>query len=414
MNPRGGHAGMQPWQAPLPAAPSQPQAGGFARFFQRQPTAAQAPQQMGMQPQPHNQQPAAGQSVRPIAAGQQHPGEAQAQAQNPPPPAPQYLADMLTPGNSAARPLTVSGASVPQPSRTRFAIFQRRNGPAPAPGPAPLPQQSPALAFPPPHGRPLTGPGPGPGWPTGTTASSGTRDTQAVQELVGGNWIFLIFVPYFVATALQDTHLRIGLIVATATSGVVLALGLLAFIMKLRKVFPHVLEVLMLIMYAVVLGVSYSSQAAEAEVRRTYNFIVHSALAGTCLVSMLVCYPLGRQHVAELVHSLYTAHADVHSVGLYTTAGLTTSFVSSCLLYLIPLCKGRDDEHWDVLNLIFRIIYPCVCTAVALLFARYLPDALLPNLAVVHGLNRRPPARLPAYLTNLLGLRPPAILDYTM
>mgnify|MGYP001807669630 CR=1 FL=1 len=56
------------------------------------------------------------------------------------------------------------------------------------------------------------------------------------------------------------------------------------------------------------------------------------------------------------------------------------------------MCKGRDDEHWDVLNLIFRIIYPCVCTAVALLFARYLPDALLPNLAVVHGLNRRPPA----------------------
>ena len=50
---------------------------------------------------------------------------------------------------------------------------------------------------------------------------------------------------------------------------------------------------------------------------------------------MLVCYPLGRQHVAELVHSLYTAHADVHSVGLYTTAGLTTSFVSSCLLYLV-------------------------------------------------------------------------------
>ncbi|KAG2429268.1 hypothetical protein HXX76_011037 [Chlamydomonas incerta] len=395
----GGNAGLQP--------PPERQAGRFARFFKRQPTAAQAAQNAAPQPQYHKQQPDAASlgQAPPVAAGHVAGDPAQQAGQ----PAPQYLANMLTPGNSAARPLTVTGNSVPQPSRTRFALFQGRNGPSPTPKPAPLPQQPPALAFPPPRGTGWTAP-----LRAGATASSTPRDTQEVQELVGGNWIFLIFVPYFVATALQDTHLRIGLIVATATSVGVLLLGLLAFIMNLRKVFPHVLELLMLVMYAVLLGVSYSSQAAEAEIVRTYDFIVHSALAGTCLLSLLVCYPLGQQHVAELVHSLYMGHPDVHTVGMYTTAGLTAAFVSSCLLYLIPLCKGRDDEHWDVLNLIFRIIYPCVCTALALLYARYLPDALLPNLAVVHGLNRRPPARLPAYLTDLLGLRPPAILDPTM
>ncbi|KAG2437612.1 hypothetical protein HYH02_011251 [Chlamydomonas schloesseri] len=417
--PYGAGIAGQPATAQAPSVQAQPSGGFAARFFQRRSPAAQPNQPVVPQPQPQqpSQQPAtAPVSQVPISsaaghAGSNYPGQYPMQANAPPPPAPQYLADMLTPGNSAARPLTITGASVPEPSRTRFAIFQRQDGPSPAPKPVPLPQQSAAQAFPPPHGPYGTGAS----WsqpPTGSSAA--TRDTQAVQELVGGNWIFLIFVPYFVATALQDTHLRIGLIVATATSAGVLVLGLLAFTMNLRKVFPHVLEVLMLVMYAVLLGVSYSSAATEAEVRRTYNFIVHSALAGTCLVSMLVCYPLGRQHVAELVHSLYMGHPDVHSVGLYTTAGLTAAFVSSCLLYLVPLCKGVDDEHWDVLNLIFRIIYPCVCTAMALLFARFLPDALLPNLAVVHGLNRRPPARLPAYLTDLLGLRPPAILDPTM
>ncbi len=44
------------------------------------------------------------------------------------------------------------------------------------------------------------------------------------------------------------------------------------------------LEVLLLVIYAVQLGVSYGKSEFEREVIRTYNFITHSALAGTCLV----------------------------------------------------------------------------------------------------------------------------------
>ncbi len=40
----------------------------------------------------------------------------------------------------------------------------------------------------------------------------------------------------------------------------------------------------MLIIYAVLLGVAYRGEKEEREMVRTYNFIVHSALAGTCLV----------------------------------------------------------------------------------------------------------------------------------
>lgn len=59
---------------------------------------------------------------------------------------------------------------------------------------------------------------------------------QAKQELWGGNWIFWIFVPYIIATALQDTHLQTGLIVATSVSGAVLLLGAGVWAMNLRKV----------------------------------------------------------------------------------------------------------------------------------------------------------------------------------
>ncbi len=52
-------------------------------------------------------------------------------------------------------------------------------------------------------------------------------------------------------------------------------------------------------------------------------------------LSMLVCYPAGYQHAQELVHRMYMTHPAVHRVGLYTTAVLTASLVSSCLLYLV-------------------------------------------------------------------------------
>ncbi|GIL85322.1 hypothetical protein Vretimale_10702 [Volvox reticuliferus] len=242
-------------------------------------------------------------------------------------------------------------------------------------------------------------------------------DVQPLQELIGGNWLFVVFVPYFIATALQDTHLRIGLIVATAISCTVFLAGLLAFVLNMRKVFPHILELLMPIIYAVQLGVSYRSTSYEREIIRTYPFITHSALAGVCLASMLICYPVGYQTAQELVHKMYMTNPDVHRVGLYTTAVLTGSLVTSCLLYLAPLCKGYDDQHFNALNLIFRLIYPCIATFLSLLFVRFFPDVYLPNLAVVHGLNRKPRAwqsALEYYLSDATVRRPPAILDPSM
>ncbi len=54
-----------------------------------------------------------------------------------------------------------------------------------------------------------------------------------------------------------------------------------------------------------------------------------------------------------------------------------------------------DDRHWNALNLVFRLIYPPCATFLALLFVRFFPAVYLPNLAVVHGLNR-PPTRVGA------------------
>jgi hypothetical protein len=52
----------------------------------------------------------------------------------------------------------------------------------------------------------------------------------------GGNYLFLVFMPYFVATALQDTHLHVGLVIATGLSLAFTVLGMLFWLAGWRKV----------------------------------------------------------------------------------------------------------------------------------------------------------------------------------
>lgn len=50
------------------------------------------------------------------------------------------------------------------------------------------------------------------------------------------------------------------------------------------QVFPYVLEICMLVIYPVLLGVVYGSDGGYETVKRDYNFIVNSSLAGVSLV----------------------------------------------------------------------------------------------------------------------------------
>ncbi|GFR42325.1 hypothetical protein Agub_g3232 [Astrephomene gubernaculifera] len=317
---------------------------------------------------------------------------------------PQYLANSKPVGDN-----TVGSPPAPYHASAMYTAPRPHQPQVPQPPGAMLLAQPPAYLA----GSRLTATA----WPAaGPDTLADIQDSQSMQELVGGNWIFVVFAPYFVATALQDTHLKVGLVIATVASGLVLLTGLGLWAMNLRKVFPHILEVLMFVIYIVQLGVAYDSEAYEREVVRTYNLITHSALAGTCLASMLVCYPAGYQVAQELVHRAHMRSPAVLRVGLYTTAVLTASLVSSCLLYLVPLCKGFDTSHWHSLNLIFRLIYPCVATFLALLFVRFFPDVYLPNLAVVHGLSdRKTQTRLSPYLTaDAASRQPPYLLHNAM
>lgn len=60
--------------------------------------------------------------------------------------------------------------------------------------------------------------------------------TPGYQSALGPWMTFSVFLPYFVATALQDTHLQIGLIVATALAGAHVLLGALTFVFHMRRV----------------------------------------------------------------------------------------------------------------------------------------------------------------------------------
>ncbi|KAG2492639.1 hypothetical protein HYH03_009055 [Edaphochlamys debaryana] len=390
----------------LAAGAGQPAPGGGAAQAQAHHTPSASAQAQQPMPQPIPQPMGAASHPSHQQQPQQHPQQQQQHPQQHPQQQQQgaYLHDM----NTGGQPTVSTDAGAAPPTQTRFSFFRRRKGAAPAPSPGAPPQQPASQAFPGPHSRPMVQvmePDP---------ANLPPVDHQPVHEIIGSNWIFLAFVPYFVATALQDTHLQLGLIIACASAGGILIAGFMAKVLNWRKVFPYIAEVIMVIIYAVLLGVSYGKEAWKNEIQRTYNFIVHSALSGTFLLSMCVCHPAGYQHAQEGVHRLYMTAGEVHRAGMYATAVLVVSLVSSCLLYLVPVCLGVEDRHWNGWNLAFRLIYPPVATFVGLLAVRLLPPALLPNLAVVHGLNRKAPARLPPYLTDLMSLKPPSILDATM
>ena len=78
--------------------------------------------------------------------------------------------------------------------------------------------------------------------PSNEAVNNGPARTQngtSVQRLVGSNLIFFVFTPYFVATALQDTHLQLGLVIATGMAAGHLLIGTLLFIANLRRVSRH-------------------------------------------------------------------------------------------------------------------------------------------------------------------------------
>ena len=57
----------------------------------------------------------------------------------------------------------------------------------------------------------------------------------------------------------------------------------------------------MLALYPTLMGISIANSYAAGVLEEYYNFIVNSALAGISLISIIITYPLGVQHIQEMV-----------------------------------------------------------------------------------------------------------------
>ncbi|PNH05879.1 hypothetical protein TSOC_007824, partial [Tetrabaena socialis] len=140
---------------------------------------------------------------------------------------------------------------------------------------------------------------------------------------------------------------------------------------------PFVLELLMLAVNAVLLGVSY---AKETDVIRYHNFIANSVYAAFGVLSCMLSVPFTLQYVREFVPPSASTHDKVMRAAYATTAAWTAAFVTNTLLYLVPICKGRDWEHSHALNLVFRIILPIFVALFAAIFCRIWPIRVLQHL----------------------------------
>ncbi|GAX78809.1 hypothetical protein CEUSTIGMA_g6246.t1 [Chlamydomonas eustigma] len=200
------------------------------------------------------------------------------------------------------------------------------------------------------------------------------------QSWLGPNLIFTVLLPYWVATAFQDTYLKLGLVIALGIAGGHIILGAQLLLLRFRRVYPYFLEITMLILYSILLGIAFGSESGAASIQQNYNFIVNSTLAGVTLVTMMTMYPLVFQHVQEQVPWEHAGHEDVLTAGYFGTGALALSFVISCLLYLVPVSKGVTGDHMNAYNLTFRIFVPEVLTFIAALFVRFWPPTVVSHL----------------------------------
>ncbi|GFR50836.1 hypothetical protein Agub_g13109 [Astrephomene gubernaculifera] len=215
---------------------------------------------------------------------------------------------------------------------------------------------------------------------------------------IGVNSIFLPLIPYTLATALHDTHLEVALVLGTAFSGAIILLGPLLKLAGGYRTWPRALELAMLVVNAVLLGVSYPY---PDEIAKYHNFISNSIYAAFGVLSIMFGAPFTRQYVREFVPPSAAGHDKVSRAAHVTSGGWILVFVTNTLIYLVPVCRNREQQHSHALNLVFRIILPIFLALFAAIFTRVWPLRVLNHLLRSQGFDAAPPAKM---MTNPLAM----------
>ena len=84
-------------------------------------------------------------------------------------------------------------------------------------------------------------------------------------------------------------------------------------------------------------------------------------------------YPFTLQHARETVARSSWRQGSIRGTAVWSTATFVLVFITSTLLYLIPVAKGLLDSPTSPLNYIFRILLPIVLFFLAALLTRLLP-----------------------------------------
>ncbi|KAG2449175.1 hypothetical protein HYH02_005922 [Chlamydomonas schloesseri] len=143
----------------------------------------------------------------------------------------------------------------------------------------------------------------------------------------------------------------------------------------------------MLIVNAVLLGVSY---AETHDIIKYTPFIANSVFSAFAVLSIAFRVPFTLQYVRQFVPRASATHDQVTRASYYTTAAWVVAFMTNTLIYLVPICEGKDWEHSNSLNLVFRIILPIFFALFAAIFTRIWPIKVLQMLIQSIGFDSAP------------------------
>ncbi|GAX79598.1 hypothetical protein CEUSTIGMA_g7039.t1 [Chlamydomonas eustigma] len=205
-------------------------------------------------------------------------------------------------------------------------------------------------------------------------------------QLIGPNFLFFSGLGYIFALCTQSYNIQVGTGGAGWFYFFAVTFGWIAFSTKLRKVSWYYMDVLLLLLFILMWGLTYPTpeigiNSNEITMQNYFPFIVNAPLCALCLGTAIFQYPLTLNYIKDTSPEEHWEGTEVKRAAMHTTIALGIAFLLSTTIYAAPFQQGianawpgqysTDGGSLNFLTLLIRIIIPVLLFVAALLMIRF-------------------------------------------